>query len=92
MPNSGQFPEQPEWHCAGITSAWPGRASLELSSLLKKASCLSQNTKSKKRGFYFSHNTKGLGAFGIAETSMFRYRLLKSSGFQQPVRTLFSMS
>ncbi len=56
-------------------------------SLLKKASCLFQLTKSKKCDFYFSCTIKGLAAFDCADTSMYRGRLLKSRVFQQPANT-----
>ncbi|MEX2962160.1 hypothetical protein [Microbulbifer sp. TYP-18] len=57
-----------------------------LSRLLKKASCLFQNTKSEKCEFHFSPKINDLDVVDFAGTSIFRYQASKFCEFQQPVR------
>jgi hypothetical protein len=60
--------------------------SQHISRLLKKASCLCQNAKSKKCDFYFSHKIKGLALLDFAETSLFRSQAVENREYQQPAR------
>ncbi len=68
----------------GLVLTSPGNRGI-LNRLLKKASCLFQNTKSEKCDFHFSPKINDLGFADFAEISIFRYQASKFFEFQQPV-------
>jgi len=55
-----------------------------LNRLLKKASCLFQNTKREKCHFLFPHKVNDLAVVDFDKTSLFRYQAPNFFEFQQP--------